>query len=1058
MTFDELMNVHPDNQENYNKIFKYAKTNVLIPFIGAGMSAFTYPSWGILLEQIGAENGLLKEVKEFLTEGLFEKAASFLENRLAVNEFRNKLEKTFDPIRLENNNNLIPDYYRAIPKIFPGNIITTNFDRMIEILYQNKIESVLPQNEFDISRIKKAVQSNSQLLFKLHGDVKNIDHLILTKEEYDVAYGLEATDEEKPMVSLLQDIMKSRIVLFLGCSLSEDRFMEIIKNCADMHYKYYALVELPECTINDIDKLKPILKDSDGYLIQGYEKKQKSLADKNIRRLWYPNGKHEAVKILLEKLSEDLGFLLNEAFDKIDIRNDKKYQSSNKLVGRKIEVINILNAVLETEETSAIFITGAPGIGKTRACQVVYQTLKKSHVNIDIPFFDMLSVNSLAVFFNHIAEALNIEIPASIENKDYHTYLLKKIINKSEAVELFIMYFDNWEDVWLNVSENEADRSKIINWFKDLSYNKIKVIISSRIVPSNYGFRSFEIKPLTETESKILFQQTYMKEIEADEISDFELLIKELGGHPLAIILAACHAVDSPKLSYTIERWKKVEIYGDNTKHESIKKAVTMNWEFLKNYPASLDIWGLMALSPKEVSSGIILELKEDYFSKEEWINGLEKLHQLHLIDYPQSGVVSMLQPIKEQFYLFYDEEGKKEKTALVLRWANCLKTHFENIFPRNENYIKEHTIILNLIPQIIFVADFLVKEKTEFKILDGLIICMLDFFSFSNEAKDFLPCICEHYKDQDRSSLYAKLLQIRGEICTGPNKKNEAMEFYNEAHSLFENADNKLGLAQIYRSKGELLAQSWYSEEYVKSALYYLNQAEELLSQNKSPILLANVLLVRGNLFIKLRDERALPDLERANKFYEEEHISLGIANVKRSKSRYFADRKQFNKALESLNESEYLYLELQEKHGLSELLLSKIEILFEINEYEQMLKCYNCLELLVKETKDASKLPILKQIRASLFFVQKRPADGMKLLEESKKMFKEENGCIGIADTSSRLGMLYYHLGDYNNFEKSVCDFNMVVEKIPKQLQIEFTKRLLFTGYCCSRSTQVK
>lgn len=50
LTFKKIMEYHPDNSRIFAKIKK--QLNQIVPFVGAGLSAFCYPQWKKTLERI----------------------------------------------------------------------------------------------------------------------------------------------------------------------------------------------------------------------------------------------------------------------------------------------------------------------------------------------------------------------------------------------------------------------------------------------------------------------------------------------------------------------------------------------------------------------------------------------------------------------------------------------------------------------------------------------------------------------------------------------------------------------------------------------------------------------------------------------------------------------------------------------------------------------------------------------------------------------------------------------------------------------------------------------
>jgi SIR2-like domain len=113
---------------------------------------------------------------------------------------------------------------------------------------------------------------------------------VLTLREYCTNYGdaaPEAPDFEKPLPSLLRLILFRSSILFLGCSLAGDRTLGVLKHVASQApaLGHFAIVELPAATADT-------------------SKRDKFLSQHGIRPIWYPHGKHESIRTLLDYLVE----------------------------------------------------------------------------------------------------------------------------------------------------------------------------------------------------------------------------------------------------------------------------------------------------------------------------------------------------------------------------------------------------------------------------------------------------------------------------------------------------------------------------------------------------------------------------------------------------------------------------------------------------------------------------------------------------------------------------------------------------------------------------------
>ena len=152
------------------------------------------------------------------------------------------------------------------------------------------------------------------------------------------------------VVCALKQILQSRTVLFLGCSLYSDRTMQVLLDSTGRVRQYYALVELPKETENPEEPFLPILVDENGFENPVYRKRRKFLADHHINCIWYPYGKHTALDIFLEELYKNICPVNNSPASAKEF-----FFTKREIVGRDDE-IKELNNILLTQD-KIIFVT-----------------------------------------------------------------------------------------------------------------------------------------------------------------------------------------------------------------------------------------------------------------------------------------------------------------------------------------------------------------------------------------------------------------------------------------------------------------------------------------------------------------------------------------------------------------------------------------------------------------------------------------------------------------------------------------------------------------------------
>ena len=333
--FEKLLSCCPANEENFAHLVRMVRRNVVIPFIGAGVAAnFGYPGWEKFLRKQAQLHGL-DEVEKALANREYESAASILKDRLGGDTLEHIMLQVFgDHVYKQTDWGHELD---IIPQIFPNLMITTNVDEVMEMLYARVngeyIEKLTPKMLKDSRVIYKRIACGEPTLIKLHGDIATRE-FVLTEEEYDATYGKTVLDTRLPLPAFLKEVLLSRIILFLGCSLEEDRTLSIIEQAQIDGSMSFALLPLPSDTENKEHPWKPYL-DNDKF-----RERERFLNIHNIIPIWYPYRKFEFLKLFLKELayqaSPDFRLSVTDARGKLDtllregkgLVNQKKIQQA----------------------------------------------------------------------------------------------------------------------------------------------------------------------------------------------------------------------------------------------------------------------------------------------------------------------------------------------------------------------------------------------------------------------------------------------------------------------------------------------------------------------------------------------------------------------------------------------------------------------------------------------------------------------------------------------------------------------------------------------------------
>ncbi len=257
-----------------------------IPFVGAGISAGCgLYTWRKLLDILAVEYLTFKERKKFTDAGDYLEYAEAIVNASGNQDaVMRRIGEIF-----EETDICIGKAPYLLVSSFANNIVTTNYDLILESSakkFGNKSELkvLLPCLT---GQMTAAIQENQRCLLKIHGSVEETTSMVFSESQYNEFYS-----DGKPLPIFLETFFSGRSLLFIGCSLTKDRTIDVLAKCISRNprIRHYAIVELPQ----DPDE----------------EVKQKNyLTSIGIDPIYYPKGEYGAVELLLEYLAEDNSFI-----------------------------------------------------------------------------------------------------------------------------------------------------------------------------------------------------------------------------------------------------------------------------------------------------------------------------------------------------------------------------------------------------------------------------------------------------------------------------------------------------------------------------------------------------------------------------------------------------------------------------------------------------------------------------------------------------------------------------------------------------------------------------
>lgn len=284
-TFSDLLKIK--RNEYYFSELQLCKE--IVPFLGAGITSAFFPLWGEMLRsKFTLLNNEKKVVNELVESGKYEEAASYLFN-LNETVFIDTIKNIFDDRHIDVSK--FTPLIKALPNISSNLIITTNLDRTIEKSFEisgRTLKIITPDCE---DQLNDSINSNENYLIKLHGSVEEFSKYILTKEQYDAAYGIDSenhVDLSLPFPSNLGRIMAARTLLFIGSSLKNDRPLHVLNAIISQfndHVKHYAFLQLRD---NEDENIRT----------------ERRLADLGVRVIWFPANEFSAIDLFISNLKK----------------------------------------------------------------------------------------------------------------------------------------------------------------------------------------------------------------------------------------------------------------------------------------------------------------------------------------------------------------------------------------------------------------------------------------------------------------------------------------------------------------------------------------------------------------------------------------------------------------------------------------------------------------------------------------------------------------------------------------------------------------------------------
>jgi hypothetical protein len=279
------------NETRFDQLVSCLLEDSVVPFIGAGLSvAGGFPTWKDHLREQGKTAGIASTaIEAHLASGEYEAIIESIENTRGHDVFAQEIRDAF------SKTGSLEEITLLITELFSDTLITTNYDRLLEQSFD-----IGPGNEVQVINGDNAMEkpANEKItIIKLHGDIKAPHRCILGKRQYDEAYGETDLDLSLPIPKLLSYYYRNSSLLFIGCSLNNDRTIQVFKAIKEVQ-KRKGDFDLPEhFSIEQAPVTLTELEDRNAELLK-----------LGITPIWFPQGEYDKVDAILRHARNELNY------------------------------------------------------------------------------------------------------------------------------------------------------------------------------------------------------------------------------------------------------------------------------------------------------------------------------------------------------------------------------------------------------------------------------------------------------------------------------------------------------------------------------------------------------------------------------------------------------------------------------------------------------------------------------------------------------------------------------------------------------------------------------
>lgn len=852
----------------------------LVPFIGAGFSQPACPTWAEFLETYfdslrgkflrpGDEEDF-RRLKENGADDRFEKMAGWLLQKSEKGAFKKAVKTSFGielPQRMTKK-------FDLLHKAFPGLKITTNYDQFIENTGPpgDNVEVVRGSQKDELQRILGDFTGNS--LVKVHGGVKDMTSIVLTAKQYEKLYGHPAGfDPAAPLPVFLEQSFCRFPVLFIGCSLVNDRTLQILENLPHKQ-PHFALMQRAA----------------------GQEEKAeiyKRLSGFDIEPVWF--DEFEEIEDVLQKLAaarrvEPVSLPLSGV---------NPFVGREKELRRMEEILSAGKGGVQTISGRLFNLDGAGGVGKTTLALEAASRFGKHFPDGVLPPV-RADEHTPASFAMHVARLLKqpIEEPADAEEAQaLITALLKE--------RRLLLVLDNavdWKDLRFMLPMETA--ASIIVTTRDREMHK-----RIRLNCPGLDLEEIALEKFTKAEALDLFRRMLADEYNSCEQDAYLQIACNVGFLPIALRQAITLMLFGPNYpaSVLLEKLQKEDrldvlrrgALEDDSDERAVEAVFDLSSPLLhQDLLEALQYLSVCAPGPAPLDFLRRLSGDKDVGDR------FERLYRFSWCERRQEGdsrFYELHQLVRELAQRRFDFPNGPEFVSLVHEIFTAEEVHFS----RKDD----------LMPQLEEAFSLAVEQKN--KILIKWMYRLYYFCAYRGYSDFYLRLseAVEKLFPNDRWALRTAYAH-RGGVLRTQGKLDEAMVMYKKDEKIKNELGDRAGLAACYNNQGSILYQKGELENAMRLYKKQERTWEELGDRAKLSACYGNQALILRD-WGQLEDAMALHNKEE--KICEEFGDRAGLSRCYGNQGSILYKKGELEDAMRLYKEQEKICDQLGDRAGLS-------------------------------------------------------------------------------------------------------------------------------------------